>query len=110
MMTGKMKLLITESENFSENAILELKKHFEVEVANLFSEEELVEKIQTVDVLFIRLDENLELITIKIYSNLGQLIKSEESTTISTSDLSSGNYFIEITTDKGKATQSFIKQ
>ena len=55
MMTGKMKLLITESENFSENAILELKKHFEVEVANLFSEEELIEKIKTVDVLFIRL-------------------------------------------------------
>lgn len=64
----------------------------------------------TSDVLLIRLDENLELITIKIYSNLGQLIKSGESTTISTSDLSSGNYFIEITTDKGKATQSFIKQ
>ena len=48
MMTGKMKLLITESENFSENAILELKKYFEVEVANLFSEEELIEKIKTV--------------------------------------------------------------
>ncbi|TDP59221.1 D-3-phosphoglycerate dehydrogenase [Flavobacterium dankookense] len=58
-MTGKMKLLITESENFSEDAILELKKHFEVEVANLFSEAELIEKIQTVDVLFIRLRFNL---------------------------------------------------
>jgi D-3-phosphoglycerate dehydrogenase len=50
-----MKLLITDSEDFSEKAILELKRHFEVELANLFSEEELVEKIKGVDALFVRL-------------------------------------------------------
>lgn len=55
MKTGKMKLLITESEDFSEKAILELKRHFEVELANIFSEEELVEKIKEVDALFVRL-------------------------------------------------------
>ncbi len=55
MKTGKMKLLITESEDFSEKAILELKKHFEVEVSNIFSEEELIEKLSEVDALFVRL-------------------------------------------------------
>lgn len=50
-----MKLLITESEDFSEKAIFELKRHFEVELANIFSEEELVEKIKEVDALFVRL-------------------------------------------------------
>ncbi len=55
MKTGKMKLLITESEDFSEKAILELKEHFEVELANIFSEEEFVEKIKEVDALFVRL-------------------------------------------------------
>jgi D-3-phosphoglycerate dehydrogenase len=55
MKIGKMKLVITESEDFSEKAILELKKYFEVEVLNLFSEEELLEKIKDADAIFIRL-------------------------------------------------------
>lgn len=45
-----------------------------------------------------------------IYSTLGQLIKTSTTETINVSELSNGTYFIEVLTDKGKATKSFIKE
>ena len=60
--------------------------------------------------LSINLDENTELKQINIYSNLGQLIKTDNSSIINVSNLSSGTYLIEVITDKGESTKSFIKQ
>lgn len=50
-----MRILITESEDFSPNAIAELQKHFEVVQRDFTSLEDLTENIAEVDVLFVRL-------------------------------------------------------
>lgn len=50
-----MKVLITESEDFSPKALAELQKHFEVIQCNFSSLDELEKSIVDVDVLFIRL-------------------------------------------------------
>ena len=55
MENGKMKILITESEDFSHDAINELEKYFEVIKHNFNFEEELTDIITDFDVLFIRL-------------------------------------------------------
>lgn len=60
--------------------------------------------------IIINLPVNTELKKVIIYSALGQLIKLEKSNNIDVSYLSSGTYFIEVVTDKGKATKSFIKE
>jgi D-3-phosphoglycerate dehydrogenase len=54
-MNGKMKILITESEDFSQNAVNELQNHFEVSMGNIISEEELIDTIGNFEVLFVRL-------------------------------------------------------
>lgn len=43
-----------------------------------------------------------------IYNNLGQSIKSVNTTTVETTDLSTGIYFIEVTTTQGKGVQKLI--
>jgi len=50
-----MKILITESENFSPKAIAQLQKHFEVIQHDFKSIDELIENIADVEVLFVRL-------------------------------------------------------
>lgn len=55
MKTGKMKLLITEIEDFSEVAIMELEKRFIVDKLLFFSKESLISKIDQYDAIFIRL-------------------------------------------------------
>ncbi|MFN3969063.1 NAD(P)-dependent oxidoreductase [Flavobacterium sp.] len=50
-----MRILITESGDFSPNAIAELQKHFEVIQRDFTSLEDLTENIAEVDVLFVRL-------------------------------------------------------
>lgn len=55
MRIGKMKILITDSENFSSKAIASLRNHFQVELANINDREELILKIADFDIIFIRL-------------------------------------------------------
>lgn len=55
MKTGKMKLLITEIEDFSETAIKELERKFIVDKLIVFSKENLLDKIEQYDAIFIRL-------------------------------------------------------
>lgn len=50
-----MKILITESENFSSKAIASLRNYFQVELANVNDREELILKIADFDIIFIRL-------------------------------------------------------
>lgn len=50
-----MKLLITESQDFSNKAISELKKYFEVDVLDIVSQEMLVDCIKNYDIIFVRL-------------------------------------------------------
>lgn len=59
-------------------------------------------------ILNIQLAENLDFQKTNIYNALGQLIKTENKKEINVSDLSKSIYFIEVITDKGKATKSFI--
>lgn len=56
----------------------------------------------------IKVEQNNILEKLSIYSSLGQLIKTSVSTTIDTSTLSKGVYFVEIMTNKGKSSQKLI--
>lgn len=62
----------------------------------------------TSDFVNITLQKNMILQKVNIYSTTGQLIKSNTSSKISVQDLSEGNYYFEIITDKGKATKKII--
>ncbi|MEG2162657.1 MAG: T9SS type A sorting domain-containing protein [Chryseobacterium sp.] len=62
----------------------------------------------TSDFVNITLQKNMILQKVNIYSTTGQLIKSSTSSKISVQDLSEGNYYFEIITDKGKATKKII--
>jgi len=61
----------------------------------------------TINYFTIQLPEGLELQKINIYNNLGEIIIS--SNVINTIELSSGIYFVEITTNKGIAIKKIIK-
>lgn len=56
----------------------------------------------------IQLQEGLELQIVNIYNSLGQLIKSTNNNVINTSELSTGIYYVEIITNKGKATKKIV--
>jgi len=60
------------------------------------------------DQFTISLNESIKLDRINIYNHLAQLISSTKETTVNTSNLSSGMYFVEVITDKGKATKKLI--
>jgi Flp pilus assembly pilin Flp len=62
----------------------------------------------TSNIVTITLQNDLELISINIYNALGQFIKSEKNSTIDVRNLSKGNYFFEVNTNKGKATKAII--
>jgi hypothetical protein len=58
----------------------------------------------------IQLDMDSELERINIYNNLGQLVHSTSKMTVDTSTFSSGLYYVEVITNKGKATEKLILQ
>ena len=64
----------------------------------------------TSQLININLNDSLEFQKATIYNTLGQIIKTETTKNISVSDLSNGTYFIEVETNKGKATKTFIKE
>ena len=63
----------------------------------------------TSDILNINLQENLQLQKVSIYNLLGQLIKSDVKQEINISELQTATYYVEVVTDKGKATKTIIK-
>lgn len=60
------------------------------------------------DIINIDLNENLELQKANIYATSGQLLKTENSKKFKINDLATGTYFIEVITNKGKATKTII--
>ncbi|AXB55920.1 T9SS type A sorting domain-containing protein [Flavobacterium fluviale] len=60
------------------------------------------------DIVNIDLNQDLTLQKVNIYNTLGQLIKTENSNSISVSSLSTGVYFFEIITDRGKETKTVL--
>lgn len=68
----------------------------------------------TSSVLNISKNNDIELESVTIYNTLGQLVKiipdAKTENTIDVSNLSAGNYYIKVTTNKGTANTKFIKQ
>lgn len=62
----------------------------------------------TSDILNISLENNLVLEQVTIYNNLGQVVKATTENVIDLSDLAKGLYFVEVTTNQGKATKKVI--
>lgn len=56
----------------------------------------------------IQLGDNQVLNQVTIYSNLGQFIQTSQKTVVNTSQFASGLYYVEIATDKGKATKKLV--
>jgi hypothetical protein len=50
----------------------------------------------------------------RVYNTLGQLVlvvtKAEKTANIDVSNLTAGNYFIQIKTDKGSSSSQFVKE
>jgi photosystem II stability/assembly factor-like uncharacterized protein len=59
---------------------------------------------------FLTIDTKEAIETIEIYSNLGQLVKTETATNFSIADLNSGVYFVHVTTEKGKSITRLVKE
>lgn len=62
----------------------------------------------TSDKLKISLENNLVLEQITIYNNLSQVVKTSSENIIDVSHLAEGIYFVQVTTDKGKATKKVV--
>jgi hypothetical protein len=60
------------------------------------------------EIVTITLKENLEVQKINLYNPSGQVIKSQTSTTINVQDIAKGTYFLEVITNKGKATKTIV--
>ena len=60
------------------------------------------------NVLTIELQNNLELQNVNFYNTLGQLVKTSKTPTTNVSELTKGNYFVEVITNQGKATKTII--
>lgn len=60
------------------------------------------------EVLNIRMKNNLSLENVTVYNNLGQIVKTAQQNTIDVSTFSPGVYFVEITTNQGKAVKKVI--
>jgi len=60
------------------------------------------------DVLNISLENDVLLENVTIYNNLGQKIKSLKQNTVDVSTLAKGLYFVEVTTNQGKASKKVI--
>ena len=62
----------------------------------------------TSDILNISLENNLVLEHVTIYNNLGQVVKTATENVIDLSQLAKGLYFVEVTTNQGKATKKVV--
>jgi len=62
------------------------------------------------DVINIVLNQNLQFITVNIYSQSGQLIKNYKNKTFNVKDLAKGTYYLEVITNEGKAAKTLIVQ
>lgn len=60
------------------------------------------------DALTIELQNGLELQKVNFYNTLGQLVKTTKTVSTKVSDLSKGNYYVEVITNQGKATKTII--
>ena len=60
------------------------------------------------EVLNIKLQDNAILENVTIYNNLGQKIKTIQQNTVDVSTLAKGLYFVEVTTNHGKASKKVI--
>jgi hypothetical protein len=60
------------------------------------------------DIVNINLNNGLEIQKVNIYSVSGQLLKIEKSKSFKINELSKGTYFIEVITNKGKATKTIV--
>src|SRR5690554_450237 len=83
------------------------------DISNLSSNDFVLENFNiypnpTSDILNIRLENNLTLEKVTIYNNLGQIVKTTQQSTVDVSNLSSGIYFVEVTTNQGKAVKKVI--
>jgi hypothetical protein len=58
----------------------------------------------------IQLNEGLLLEKVNLYSSTGQFVKSDSKAFMSVAELANGTYFLEIITDQGIATKTFIKK
>ncbi|RZM19239.1 MAG: T9SS type A sorting domain-containing protein [Pedobacter sp.] len=64
----------------------------------------------TQKILNIELKDDIGLVNANIYDGSGKLMKTVETSVINVSDLSEGTYYIQVFTNKGKATKTFIKK
>ncbi len=86
------------------------------DIKNLLSNNEFVQQNfniypnPTSDVLNISLENNLVLEHVTIYNNLGQVVKTATENVIDVSHLAKGLYFVEVTTNQGKATKKVVVQ
>jgi len=62
----------------------------------------------TSDILNINLENNLVLEQVTLYNNLGQIVKTTIENVIDVSHLEKGLYFVEVTTNQGKATKKVV--
>ncbi len=62
----------------------------------------------TSDVLNITLENNLKLERVTLYNNLGQVVKVSKEYTLNVDALFPGIYFVEVTTNQGKAAKKVI--
>jgi len=62
----------------------------------------------TSDIVNINLKDGLELQKVNIYTTSGQLLKTEKSNSLKINNLSKGTYYIEVVTNKGKATKTIV--
>src|SRR5690554_233404 len=60
------------------------------------------------DILNIRMKNDLTLEKVTVYNNSGQIVKTAQQNTVDVSNLSSGVYFVEITTNQGIASKKVI--
>jgi len=61
-------------------------------------------------IINITLENNLQLEKVSVYNQLGQLVKTAETNTINTLELTQGTYYVEVVTNQGKATKKIIIQ
>lgn len=83
------------------------------DISNLSSNDFVLENFNiypnpTSDVLNINLENNLTLEKVTIYNNAGQVVKEVKEATVDVSTLSEGIYFVEVTTNQGKAVKKII--
>ncbi|MEG1022022.1 MAG: T9SS type A sorting domain-containing protein, partial [Myroides sp.] len=60
------------------------------------------------DILNISLESNLVFEKAVLYNNLGQIVKEANQEVVDVSALAKGIYFVEVTTNQGKATKKVI--